>query len=168
MTTWFCLTLGTFLLGVMSAGPALAADARLGGMRLLEGYEHQPLQGFDSIVGKISKKAGLQISYEIGSVPKPGAPRFGGQFSDRPKLTPKDQVRWYLEQTVNGQPVHLAYRKDNVLLVSFPQKGMNFSVTVRSADEMAEALLMILTYPDPIAGDGRKKASPEKKPSKAK
>jgi hypothetical protein len=161
MQTWFCLTLGTFLLGMMAAGPALAADARLGGMRLLAGYEHQPLQGFDSIVGKISKKAGLQISYEIGSLPRPGGLRLGGQFSDRPKLTQKDQVRWYLEQSVNGQPVHLAHRKDNVLLVSFPQKGMNFSVTVRSADEMAEALLMILTYPAPVAGDGGKEAPPK-------
>ena len=167
MKTWLCLTLGTFLLGV-TASPTLAADARLGGMRLLAGYQHQPLQGFDSIVGKISKKAGLQISYEIGGLPKPGGIRLGGQFSDRPKRTPKNQVRWYREQTVNGQPVHLAHRKDNVLLVSFPQKGMNFSVTVRSADEMAEALLMILTYPDPVAGDGRNKASPEKKASKAK
>ena len=167
MKTWFCLTLEIFLLGVTAASPALAADARLGGMRLLAGYEHQPLQGFDSIVGKIEKEDGLQISYEIGGVPKPGAPRFGGQFSDRPKLTPKDQVRWYREQVDNGQPVHLAHGKDNFLLVSFPQKGMNFSVTVRSADEMAEALLMILTYPDPVAGDDRKKAPPENKSSKA-
>jgi hypothetical protein len=156
MRTWLCLILGTFLLGVATAKPALAADAHLGGMRLLSGYKHQPLQGFDSIVGKISEKDGLQISYEIGYVPKPGAPRFGGSFSDRPKLTPKDKVRWYLEQSVNGQPVHLAHRKDNVLLVSFPKKGMNLSVTVRSADEMAEALLMILTYPNPVAGDGKK------------
>ncbi|MCH7729876.1 MAG: hypothetical protein IH991_25910 [Planctomycetes bacterium] len=166
MKTWFCLTLGTFLVGVMVTSPASAADARLGGMRLLVGYKHQPLQGFDSIVGKIEKEGGLRINYEIGHVPKPGAPRFGGSFSDRPKLTPKDKVRWYREQVVNGQAVHIAYRKDNVLMVSYPKKGMNFSVTIRSTDEMAEALLMILTYPDPVAGDGRKEATPKKKRSK--
>lgn len=158
------LTFAMLFLGVIAAGPTSAADARLGGMRLLKGYKHQALQGFDSIVGKISKKDGLQISYEIGGLPKPGGLRLGGQFSDRPKLTPKNRVRWYLEQTVNGQPVHLAYRKDNILLVSFPKKGMNFTATVRSADEMAEALLMILTYPNPVAGGGRKAARSENKP----
>ena len=154
MKTCFCLTLGTFLVGVMATSPASAADARLGGMRLLVGYKHQPLQGFDSIVGRIEKEGGLRISYEIGHVPKPGAPRFGGSFSDRPKLTPKDRVRWYREQVVNGQAVHIAYRKDNLLLVSYPTKGMNLSVTVGTADEMAEALLMILTYPNPVADAG--------------
>ncbi|MFQ5809126.1 MAG: hypothetical protein ACE5JM_05860 [Armatimonadota bacterium] len=146
-----CLSLGTLALCLAVSGPLLAADAPPGGIRLLPGYEHRPLQGFDSIVGEIRKGDGLQISYEIGGLPRPGGPALGGQFSDRPKLTPKDQVRWYREQTVNRQPVHLAYRKDGFLLVSFPQKGINFRVRVRSADEMAEALLMILTYPGPVA-----------------
>ena len=145
----FCLTFGTFLLSPVD-GPLFAADARLGGMRLLPGYKHQPLQGIDSIVGKIQKEGGLRIMYEIGGLVKPGAPRLGGSFSDRPKRTPKDEIRWYREQVVGGQPVHVAYRKDNVLLVSFPKKGMNLSATVRTADEMAEALLIILTYPNPI------------------
>ena len=137
-------------------------------MRLLPGYVHQPLQGFDSIVGKITKKDGLQINYEIGGIPKPGGLRLGGQFSDRPKLTPKNQVRWYREQIINGQPVHLAYRKDNFLLVSYPKKGINLSVKIRTADEMAEALLMILTYPNTDANDGGKKTAPKKKAPKAK
>ena len=88
--------------------------------------------------------------YEIGGLVKPGEPRLGGSFLDRPKRTPKDEIRWYREQVVCGQPVHVAYRKDNVLLVSFPKKGMNLSATVRTADEMAAALLIILTYPNPI------------------
>lgn len=168
MKNWFYLTVRTFLLGMTAAGPALAADEPLGGMRLLPGYKHQPLQGIDSIVGEIEKEGGLRITYEIGGVVKPGEPRFGGSFSDRPKLTPKDQVRWYVEQSVGGQPVHLAYRKDNVLMASFPKKGMNFAVTVRSADEMAEALLMILTYSDPVAGDSKKTAPSEKQTTKPK
>jgi hypothetical protein len=36
-------------------------------------------------------------------------------------------------------------------MVSYPKQGVNFSVTVRSAAEMADALLMILTYPNPLA-----------------
>ena len=151
------LILGILLLGQLT-NLAFAGDARLGGMKLLPGYKHQPLRGIDSIVGEIKKDGGLRITYEIGAIPKPGAPRLGGSFSDRPKLIPIQNVRWYREQIVNGQPVHLAYRKDNVL-VSFPKKGMNMSVTVRSADEMAVALLMILTYPNPVVG--KKNKQPE-------
>ena len=156
MKRWLTLSLGTLLLAATTASSTLAADSQIGGMRLLPGYVHQPLQGFDSIVGKITKKGGLVISYEIGGIPKPGGLQLGGQFSDRPKRTPKNQLRWYREQIVNGQPVHLAYRKDNYLLVSYPKKGMNLSVKLSTTEEMVEALLMILTYPNPVAVDDKK------------
>ena len=71
----------------------------------------------------------------------------GGQFTDRAQRTPEAQLRWYREQTVNGQPVHLAHRLDDILLISYPKQGMSFSVQVQTPSEMAEALLMILTYP---------------------
>jgi hypothetical protein len=124
------------------------ADLPLGGLRLLEGYEHQAEQGIDSKVGVIRKMGGLEIKYEIGRLPRPGLPRLGGQFINRPKSTPKDQLRWHHEQIINGQSVEVAQRKDDVLLVSFPQSGINFWVAVDSPSAMAEALLMILTYPD--------------------
>lgn len=132
----------------VSANAALA-EGNLGGMQLLPGYEHMPLQGIDSIVGKITKQGGLEIFYEIGSLPQPGGFALGGQFSDRPKNYPKDQLQAYYEQTVHGQPVHVAYTKTNQLMVSFPKKGMNLSTTVKNPAEMAEALMMILTYPEP-------------------
>lgn len=144
------LTSLTLIVALTSLASADADDKHLGGMKLLPGYKHQPLQGIDSIVGKVTNPKGLDIMYEIGGIPKAGAPRFGGQFSDRPKLMPKDQLRWYQEQTVNGQPVHLAHRKDDYLMVSFPKKGMNISVKVTTPQEMAEALLMILTIPEPV------------------
>lgn len=131
--------------------PANAAENPLGGMQLLPGYVHQPLQGIDSVVGRITKKDGLTLTYEIGSLPQPGGLRLGGQFSDRPKQVPPERLRWYREQVVHGQPVHLAYLKDNSLMVSFPLKGMNVHTKVENADEMAEALLMLLTYPGPPA-----------------
>ena len=37
-------------------------------IELLPGYTHQELQGIDSTVGKLVKKDGLTISYEIGGV----------------------------------------------------------------------------------------------------
>ena len=126
-----------------------AAVAAPGGMRLLPGYTHKPLRGIDSIVGQIVKDDGWKISYEIGRVSKPGQPMTGGGFRDRPKLTSKAKVRWYREQTVSGQSVHMALCKDNMLLVSFPEKGMNFHATIRSFEQLADAMLMILTYSQP-------------------
>lgn len=117
-----------------------------GGMRLLPGYKHLPLQGIDSVIGRIERNGGLQISYEIGHVQAPGEPRLGGSFSNRAKLSPGHETRWYREQTVDGQPVHIAFRKDDILLVSYPDSGMNLATQVADAGEMAEALLMILTY----------------------
>ena len=119
----------------------------------MPGYKHVPLQGIDSLVGEIKKEGGLRIRYEIGRVTKPGAPRTGGSFSDRAKQADKDKIRWYREQVVGGQPVHLAYRKDNVLLVSFPKKGLNLTVEVQTPGDMADALLMIMTFPDPDVDD---------------
>ncbi len=150
MKSLTCLGLIVFL--SLTATDAFSAHP-LGGMRLLEGYKHRALQGIDSTVGQVEKKGGMTIHYEIGRITPPGAPATGGSFSDNAKMTPRKLLRWYREQTVNGQPVHIAYRNDNVLLVSFPRKGMNMNVRVRSIDEMADALTMILTYPGPEVKD---------------
>lgn len=160
MKTVLYSIIGAVLLGLLPAN-VVARDSLLGGMNLLPGYEYRPIQGIDSIVGEISKPNGLTISFEKGLVYASGEPRTGGAFLDRPqKLKNSRQIRWYREQIVNGQPVHLAYRNDDWLLVSFPQEGMNLAVVVRDASEMAEALLMIMTCPtvdsataDPKAGD---------------
>ncbi len=129
-------------------------DDRIGGIQLLPGYKHEKLQGIDSIVGRIAKPGGLTIHYEIGAIPQGGL-RFGGSFVDRPKKVPQDQLRWYREQMVQGQPVHIAYLKNNSLLVSYPQtipgKGINFHTQVKSTEELADALLMLLTFPDKAA-----------------
>jgi hypothetical protein len=125
-----------------------AGEKPPGAINLLPDYTHERKQGFDSIPGVISKKGGLEIVYDIGSIPKPGAPRFGGQFSDRAKAVPAAQRLWYKEQIVNGQPVHLAWTKQKRLLASYPKSGINFSVNVKTFEELADALLIILSYPE--------------------
>ncbi len=160
----FYLFLTAIALCVLTINPAQSADAPLGGIKLLPGYTHKPLQGIDSIVGEIVNAAGAKISYEIGHVSKPGQPRLGGGFRDRPKLTPKDKLQWYREQQVNGQSVHVAYLVDKTLLVSYPEKGMNFRTTIRSSEQFADAMLMILTYPQPAA-PAKKGSNPSEVPT---
>jgi len=129
---------------------AYSADDRIGGIQLLPGYKHEKLQGIDSVVGRIVNPKGLTIHYDIGGIPK-GAIRFGGSFIDRPVKTPPAQLRWFKQQMVQGEPVHIAYLKNDTLLVSFPKslpgKGINFSAKVKTPDEMADVLLMLLTFP---------------------
>ncbi len=146
------LTISVCFVQLFACQTLSAEENRLGGMRLLPGYQHEKLQGIDSVVGRIVKKKGLTIMYEIGEIPQGGL-RFGGSFLDRPKQTPKQQLKWYREQMVNGQPMHIAYLKNKSLLVSFPESikdhGINFHVdNVKSMKEMADVLLMLTTFPE--------------------
>ena len=134
----------TVALGVAVGGAG--AQEPPGKIELLPGYKHEKLQGIDSIVGKIVSPKGLDILYEIGRVRQPGGLALGGDFSDRAKGMPPPERRWYKEQRLAGQEVHLAYSKKDLLVVTYPAHGVLFSVTVRTPDEMAEALLMILSF----------------------
>jgi hypothetical protein len=136
----------------LSCGAGFAALAANGAeempfqMALLSGYQHEPLQGIDSVVGKISKAGGLTIQYEIGRVVKPGQPRLGGDFTDYAERLPPEERQWLKTQQLPAGKVNLAYSKMDVLFASFPETGVNFNVTVKSAEELAEALLLILSY----------------------
>lgn len=127
------------------------ADAQQppGNLQLLEGYEHKPLQGIDSRVGKIVHKSGFEIFYEIGRVPKPGAPRLGGDFSDRALQIQErqaDTVEWFAKQKVGGQTVHTVLQKDGRWIASFPESGANFSAQTKTKAQLADVLTMVLTY----------------------
>ena len=117
-----------------------------GGVQLLDGYKHRALQGFDSQPGEITNKSGLKISYDIGPVPKAGAPVFGGSYTDWTKRVPEKDQRWYREQTINNQPVHLVYTKGKHLTVSFPKGGINFSCEAKTEADLVDALLITLSY----------------------
>ena len=124
----------------------IATESSIEGMQLLKNYNHQAMQGIDSKVGVISKKGGLNIKYELGRVATDSNIRKGGDFTDRAKRAAKG-AQWYREQVINGQVVHLAHLKNGKLLASFPLKGMNFSVDIKKPTDLADALLMILSYP---------------------
>lgn len=141
-----------------NAAVLFAEDPPPGNIQLLPGYTHKALQGIDSRPGVIEKEGGLKIHYDIGAVIPPGQPRFGGSFSDRPKAVPENQRHWYKEQTIAGQPVHIAYTKQNVLMAAFPKGGINFSVKAKTTEDVTDALLIILSYAKPI----KKSTSPKR------
>ena len=137
------------ILACATTSDAQEADSPPGGIRLLPDYTHKTLQGFDSRPGLISKKDGLQIRYDIGRVRKAGLIGLGGDFSDQTKSVPAKDRHWYKEQLISGKRVHLAYTKKGVLRASYPESGINFNVEAKTHEELAEALLIILSYPTP-------------------
>ncbi len=146
-----CRLLVLWLGLAVGGSPAVVAQENpLGGIQLLPGYKHEPLQGIDSVVGRIVGPKGLVIQYEIGRIPRGGL-AFGGGFVNAAKRAPKNQLRLYREQQVHGHPVHLAYLKDGTLIVTFPRsipgKGINFRTKVTRPEQMAEVLLMLLGFP---------------------
>ena len=118
-----------------------------GNITLPSDYVHTRLQGIDSAPGEITKEGGLRIRYEIGKVTPPGQPRTGGSFTDRAKNLRADQRAWFKTTTINEKTVNMAYTKDSILLVSFPSDGINFSVKAVGEEQLAEALMIILSYP---------------------
>lgn len=147
--TLFALFAVCPMLILMAAPGLMAADEAKpapGNIKLPAGYVHEPLQGIDSIVGRITKKDGLTINYEIGRVTKPGQPALGGDFQDQAKAVPAAQRQWYQEQTIAGQQVHAAYDKQGMLIVTFPQSGVNFVTIAKTPAQVAEALLIVLSH----------------------
>ncbi|HUQ32208.1 MAG TPA: hypothetical protein VM095_08805 [Pyrinomonadaceae bacterium] len=129
------LAISILLLSSVSFTTITQKDLPPGGIKLLPGYQHKTLQGFDTWVGKIWKEGGLEIKYDIGFL--------AGDYAD-PKH--RENFLWYKEQLIEGRRVHCALYKSNSLVVSFPDSSANFTAKVNSQEDIAEMLLMILTY----------------------
>lgn len=135
-TAWIAITLGT----LVAFRPSFCiADEKPvpppGEIRLLQGYVHTRLQGIDTSVGRISKKGGVTISYDIGTL--------AGNYA---KSHSKD-ARWYREQTVAGAPVQIAFSKTGTVFITFPKSSANFYAQIKTPEQLADVLLMVLTFP---------------------
>ena len=124
--------------GMLGVASALAEDpvgTAPGGMKLLTGYRHQSLQGIDTRVGKIWKKDGLTIHYDIGLL--------AGNYA---KSQAKEAPVWHKEQVLGGRSVHLTFAKNKTLFVTLQEENANFYAAVKSEEDTADVLLMVLSY----------------------
>jgi len=140
----------------LASSLAAALDEPYGGIRLLDGYRFERSHTFDTINGVITKSGGLRIEFESG-------------INEGYAVEPKNKTKyiWFREQTVNGHKVMLALAKRgvtpweprvtrnarpaNVLMVTFPgrigpQDAANFYGEVANEQEIADMLLMVLTF----------------------
>lgn len=144
------------LIGLMLVAAEANAQTSLSSgleISLLADYAQSPLQGIDSIVGKIEKKSGPSLSYEIGGVSPPGAPRFGGSFSNYAANVPKESLAWTKSLKVAGKSTTIAYTKEQKLVVSveFAKEGINVSAVAKTPEEIAEVLLLVTSVREKVA-----------------
>lgn len=134
-----------------------------GRIHLLDGYTATRGSAVDAAVWTIQGKSGLIIHFESG-------PSEGRAVN----LRDREKYAWYRKQTVNGQEVLVALIKPglktvwepdpernlppgNILLVTFPlssshpDSAANFVAKLADEQEMADVLLMTLTF-DPSRG----------------
>ncbi len=104
-------------------------------VQLLSGYKIQLSSGIDTWGGTIWKVGGLKIIWHSGL--------HVGVAAD---LVDKKDVAWREEQVVNGQQVVCVYATSSDLIGSFPRLVTNFQGHIERQQDLAEMLLMILTF----------------------
>lgn len=106
-------------------------------LKLLNGYTLKEEQGIDSFVGKISKPSGITLNYDVGPP--------GNNYTDEPRQS--HDYLWYKEQTISGHRMQILLTKKKMLIISVPDSYTNFFGTVKKEEDIADALLMLATYP---------------------
>jgi hypothetical protein len=109
-----------------------------GGMQLLPGFHHQSKQSIDSTTGRIWKKGGLEIHYDIGQM--------AGDYTECEWCGWTKGEVWRKTQVVNGQQVICVFTKKKRLVVSFPKSHANFFALIHTESELTDMLLITLTF----------------------
>jgi len=110
-------------------------------VRLLPGYRVQNYPTLDTVGAKIYKKGGLEIEYSSGSLME----------EEASAITP-DKILWKTKQIINGYPLTCVYTRSSDFVATFNDKSpTNFHAHIKSNQDLAEMLLIVLTY-EPTKG----------------
>jgi len=106
---------------------------------LLPGYQHRSEKGVDSLVGRIWKRNGPDIGYDIGS-------NAGNQAQGHAKDVPKASALELNPKSYSGSVALTFDEAHDKMYVSIGHTA-NFEVdNVRSRRDVAEVMAMIYTY----------------------
>jgi hypothetical protein len=129
------LVAAIFAMVAISAVAAQEGDPPPGAIKLLPSYRHKTEQGIDTAVGRIWKEGGLTITYDIGRL----AGHYAGPDAHADFL-------WRKEQMLGEHVLWCAMTKEGQLIITFPKTSANFFAKVKTQEDIAKVLLMILTY----------------------
>lgn len=116
--------------------PKPTPDPPPGNIQLLENYLHIKAEAIDTEQGEISKPEGMKIYYQNGDVAGDHADNWCG----------KGECVWYKVQKINGCEVRLGLTKEGKVVARFPKDFANFYAQTKSQEDIADFLIMILTY----------------------
>lgn len=131
--------------------PADVATASLHGVfaiRLLPGFKDVPLQGIDSLPGKLVHSDGRDIRYEVGLYYPPGAPRTGGAYENGAHKAAEERKSTVKELAIGDLNFSVLATANSLIVstASVPhRRGINFACVAKTPEEVADALLMILS-----------------------
>lgn len=134
-----------------------ADDPPYGGIKLLDGYKYEKSKTIDTINARIFNNEGFTIEFESG---------ISEGYAADPKK--RAQYIWFREQDIKGRKVYLAMttigigtnwkpsrwrspKTGRIMLITFPGRfgpldAANFFAEVTSDQELADMLLMVLTF----------------------
>jgi heme A synthase len=107
-------------------------------IRLFDGYRVEATTGGVEATtdAKFYKDGGPTINCHLG-----------WYYGDRAALAKKSEIEWAFEQVINGKQMSFVLTKTHTLVVSVSHGlAVNFEAGVKNDQEVAEALLMIVTY----------------------
>ena len=122
--------------------PEEKSEPAPGGIVLLKDYVHTKKRGIDTSVGEIKGTTGIVIRYDNGPLAGNLAWRMNNQL---PRLN-NVGVLWYQEQVTNGLHIYLLRGEDNSIYASFPETCANFFAFNVNEQQLADFLLMMMTY----------------------
>lgn len=128
---WF----GWTALSAQRSQPEPQNRAGLGGMRLLPGYAHEYQGGLDTCTGRIWKKGGATILYDIGNL-----------AGDKARaLAERSGVAWTKTQQIGGTSFQVTMLTSRYVVVTVGHVA-NFSILKATDEMLADLLLMLVTY----------------------
>jgi hypothetical protein len=121
------------------------ADLPPGNIQLLKNYTHTKAEAIDTSQGIISKPEGITIYYQIG--------KYVSDYADN--RCGKGECLWYKVQHINGSEFRIGLTKEGKIVATVTEDNANvysdtihanFYTQTKSAEEIADFLIMILTY----------------------
>jgi hypothetical protein len=114
---------------------------------LIDEYQHRSYSKGALHDGAIWKKGGLQIKYDLGE----GA-------HNKNESPAAIEVDWTVKQNINGRDLEVVKDKNGLVMACYTAKEMEqtksypaiFSAAVKSEQQLAEFLVIVVTYPAPL------------------